>query len=61
MSPHNMSTIDVYIKADDKIKLLQKARKMGISVSRLLVLGVLNYNLPEEPVVDDAENGEAQP
>jgi hypothetical protein len=42
-----MSTLDVYVKADDKIKLLQKARKMGISVSQLLVLGGLSYSRSE--------------
>ena len=42
-----MSTLDVYVKANDKIKLLQKARKMGISVSQLLVLGGLSYSRSE--------------
>ncbi len=38
-----MGQIDIYIKDDDKIKLVRKASKMRISVSKLMVRAALEY------------------
>lgn len=42
-----MSTINVYVRPDDKIKLLRKSDRLGISLSKLLIESALNYEVPE--------------
>lgn len=38
----------VYIKPDVKVKILRKARRLNMSVSQLMILGALNYEVPAE-------------
>lgn len=39
----NEKRIDISIRLDDKIKIMRKAGKMGVSVSRLMVMAALDY------------------
>ena len=50
-----MSQIDIYIKPNDKIKLVRKANKYGVSVSKLMVTAALkcDESILSEDVLDD--------
>lgn len=51
-----MAQLDIYIKDEDKIKLIRKASRMNISVSKLMVGAALKCDkIVLEDVKDDTE------
>ena len=50
----SMAQLDIYIRNEDKIKLMRKAQKMNISISKLMVRAALEYqSCKEEKMQDD--------
>ena len=48
-----MSQLDIYVKPKDKVKLTRKAKKYGVSISKLLVISALNFDGETVEVVDN--------
>jgi len=42
----NKNRADIYMSVDDKIKLIKKAHRLGVSLSSLLVQAALDYGEP---------------
>ena len=38
-----MAQLDIYIRSEDKVRLIRKANKMNISLSKLMVNAALEY------------------
>ncbi len=53
---HDMSSLNVYVKADDKVKLLRKSRRLGVSVSKLMVESALNFEPDKNPEKEGVRN-----
>lgn len=49
----------IYVRPHDRIKIMRKARRLGLSISELLVLGALEYNPQKEPPTDNIDKTEA--
>lgn len=47
-----MAQLDIYVRSEDKTKLMRKAYRMHISLSKLMVSAALQYELP---IVEDKE------
>jgi hypothetical protein len=54
-----MPTLNIYIQPGEKIKLIRKANKLGISLSRLMIVASLAYEakLGEESFESKARSG----
>ncbi len=44
----NTNRLDVYVKPIDKIRLMRKAHRLGLSTSKLLVKAALDYEVPKQ-------------
>lgn len=51
-----MSQLDIYIRDEDKIRLIRKASKMRISLSKLMVGAALEY----DPAPDERDKNDKQ-
>lgn len=40
--------VNIYLRPEVKIKLVKKANKMGLSLSKLLVKAALDYEVPRK-------------
>lgn len=44
----NTNRLDIYVKPIDKIHLMRKAHRLGLSLSKLLVQAALEYEAPKQ-------------
>ena len=52
---YDMNQLDIYVKPKDKLKLTRKAKKYGVSISKLLVTAALNFEGETLEVVNNEQ------
>jgi hypothetical protein len=43
-----INRVDIYIRPNEKVALIRKANKLGLSLSKLLVQAALDYEVPKQ-------------